>query len=111
MKKFIWVIMLTVTVMLATSCEEGNNTSSNQATASYLESEGTSTHINRAAMDMSDHAGGLKSGVSTDVYNARVVTKALRKNRNPQVAIVALLMTYIFDYDNETKKKKREPRP
>jgi hypothetical protein len=115
MKKFIWVMLLAVTVMLNTSCEENaaeTAVSANSTTSAYLESEGTSTHIPRTALDMSLHADEIKSGISTPHFKNRVPPKCSSRGRNNLGTMVVVLIGSVYTYNKQEEgKDKRGSKP
>ncbi len=100
-------MLLTVTVMLNTSCEEGNV--ENNATT-LLESEGNSMKTTTTALEISQYPDEMKSGISADIYKTRVVPKTPRfGGRNAIGAAAGMLVTYIMlENSKETGKKERK---
>lgn len=105
MKKIIWVMLLTATVMLNSSCEEGA-ASASSSTVSYLESEGNTTNITKTALDMHQYAGDMKPGVSTSHFKKKVTPKCSMRRGNELGALVVLLVDYVQHKYKEDNKKK-----
>lgn len=114
MKKFIWVMLLTATVMLGTACKKSTSEtdkSTKRTTTEYVESEGSPTHQSRTAMDMSEYPGDLKSNISTSHYSTHIVPKTPKyRSRNNPGALLGTVILCLIDKAFEKEEKKNHKR-